>query len=282
MPGLRTHPQFERHLTYAAAGHCPRHYAMLDAVRAGHRPERKPSDSLALGILVHLGLARLYMNQKIGRGWFAAEAWDEMQLLGPAACNREDIGPLLETAKQAVGQYADHWEEMRKEWVVLDVNPADGESPADWWVLGGGFLTYPDLVVQIADDVVVLDHKTGKYALKASDWEFDPQQLTQACAVKQAHPGRRILYGIDYLQRPGYRSTVWSFPAPPMWELTQGREDIAVEWLAMNQNRLRYYEVTYGPKPSWPCDPAQCATRYGPCEWYADCFGTEGGDDGTE
>lgn len=274
VPGLTFLPEYERHLTLAALGQCPRKYAYLLECRRGARPEPRPGDALALGIIVHLGLGHLYADLGQHLSWDSAalvRANEYMEGEAAAACRRDDIAGCLAQAKSAVAQYADHWGPMRAGWEVLAVNPAEALELPAWTLLHGWFLAYPDLVIHTAGKVIVLDHKTGKYAFKPGDWEHDPQLLTQALAARQLLPGAAVYYGIDYMQKPGARTTVWSFPATPVWEFTPEKEAEAEEWLLLGEKRLDFY------RDWWPGDQAQCAAgKYGMCEWAGQCFGIEG------
>ncbi len=288
MPGLTYLPQFERHLTLAALGHCPRHYDYLRQIREGLLPEPVPSDSLTLGIGVHMGLAGLYEQSLRQEPWDAARALDGVEARLREECRRE-VASIMPLVRSGVQQYAEHWGPVRAGWNIVAVNPGEEQPTPPWCFWGDWFVTFPDLIV--AQDfgrvVTVLDHKTGRYPFRPTDWQHDPQLLTQCLCVSQGFPRDvRVLYGIDYLQKPGTRSSVWSLPVTPLWEFTPERAEEALEWLELGYARLAFYRGTTTAEGSrggygFVRDQAACKTIYGTCEFWEECFG-EGGEEETE
>ena len=293
MPNLHHNAEYERHLMLAALAHCPRDYWLTDQVRRGLLVDPKAGDSLALGILVHYGLEALWKQRLTGEAiWTPSLALDALEAT-PEAASVAKL--LLDEAKKAIIDYAEQWTGVRDHWKPLEVAPLS-IPPDPWTVLAGKFVAYPDLIVNAGPvyPVVVVDHKTSMWKFEANKWEWHPELLTQCLAAKQRWPESHIFYMIDYLQRPGKKSNVWSFPATPIWEFTGPKAMAAASWIdhlieRRDDYRERWYEsrvtlaesgradlegatVTKHELP-WPQELSQCQTAWGLCKWYGGCFG---------
>lgn len=288
MPNLLHNPSFERHLTLAALAHCPRDYWYTDKVRSGEMVDPKGGDSLMLGILVHHGLEHLWRQRQLtsmlGRPWVPSYALDALEGTPEAATAPK---PLLDEAKKAVLDYAEQWTGARDHWKPLEVAPLD-VPPAPWTVLNQEFVAYPDLIVEagVMYPLVVVDHKTSMWKFEANKWEWHPELLTQCLAAKQLWPALPTFYQIDYLQRPGKKANVWSFPATPVWEFTEAKAAAAQEWVRhLIERRNGYRAIQYEGRVDlggesvtqyelpWPQELSQCQTPWGLCKWYGECFG---------
>lgn len=284
MPNLAHNAQYERHLTLAALAHCPRDYWLTDQVRQGVRVDPKAGDSLTLGILVHHGLEALWRQRQAGKAiWIPSLALDALEAAPEAAAAPR---PLVDEAQKALLDYAEQWTGVRDHWKPLEVAPLD-IPPAPWTLLNQEFVAYPDLIVEAGAfyPVIVVDHKTTRWKFEADKWEWHPELLTQCLATQQLTPARPIFYTIDYLQRPGKKSNVWSFPATPVWEFTPKKAEAAEMWIAhllgrRDTYREVYYEgrldlggasVTQYALP-WPQELSQCQTAWGLCKWWKTCF----------
>ena len=274
MPNLFHLPQYERHLSLAALAHCPRHYQYVDQLRAGVLSDAPTKESLLLGILVHVGVRALWTQKQAGQDWLPSVAFDAMdgtsELTGALACD----GPaMLALAKRAVGAYAAQWTGARDHWKPLLVEPLD-VPPLPAMVLEDEFVAYPDLITTALPlyGVLVVDYKTSYYKFEAAKWEWHPELLTQCLAAQQLQPNDAIFYQIDYLQRPSKQSTVWSFPATPVWEFTSRKAAVAREWILNGLGRRNWHRQHYPDQP-WPQEISQCQTPWGMCEHYERCFG---------
>ena len=293
MPNLQHLPDFERHLTLAALAHCPRDYWYTDQVRRGLMPDLPASDSLTLGILVHYGLEALWIQRRHATGpWLPSPALDAIDNAPETATISQ---ALKDEARKGVLDYAAQWVGARDHWKPLSVSPVS-DPPAPWCVLDKEFVAYPDLTVEAGPmyPVITVDHKTSAWKFEANRWEWEPQLLTQCLAAKQLKPDASIFYMIDYLQRPGKRSNVWSFPATPIWEFTAAKEAAAWEWLRHLFERRNHYRstqfegrldlggasITQYELP-WPQELSQCQTAWGLCKWYSTCFGGDNGPTAT-
>ena len=290
MPNLQHLPQYERHLTLAALAHCPRDYWYTDQVRRGLLDDEKSGDSLAVGILVHYGLEALWKQRQGTALWTPSVALDVMDAkMGAdlALALLKDKGALVDEAKKAVLDYAEQWTGVRDHWRPVTVAPV-ADPPEPWTVLRGEFVSYPDLIIHAGPmyPTVVVDHKTSMWKFEADKWEWHPELLTQCLAAKQLEPNEPIFYMIDFLQRPGKRSNVWSFPATPIWEFTERKVEAAREWMRhlierRDEYRIQQYEgrETEGGlaiervELPWPQELSQCQTPWGLCRWYKRCFG---------
>ena len=288
MPNLQHLPQYERHLTLAALGHCPRDYYYTNEVRQGLREDKAAGDSLAVGILVHYGLEALWKQRQIGLwtpslalDFIDAKAGSDVVLL-----MLKDRKSVVDEARKAVLDYAEQWTGARDHWTPLEVSPVS-DPPASWTLLDNRFVAYPDLLVEAGAMYprVVVDHKTSMWKFEAEKWEWHPELLTQCLAAKQHDSGLPIFYMIDFLQRPGRRSTVWSFPATPIWEFTPKKEAAAREWIRHLIWRRDFYKATMyegrvdlgGESVTqyelpWPQELSQCQTPWGMCRWAGECF----------
>lgn len=276
MPNLQHNPDHERHLTLAALAHCPRDYWYTDRVRRGEMADRAPGGSLLVGILVHHGLEALWKQRQTEKTWtpsLALDAIDAVAGADIALAMLQDKTALVNESRKAVLDYAVQWTGARDHWKPVSVAPVD-VPPASWTVLDGRFVAYPDLLVDAGSmyPLVVVDHKTSMWKFEAEKWEWHPELLTQCLAARQLRPDCPIFYQIDYLQRPGRRSNVWSFPATPVWEFTDTKAAAAQWWMEHLFGRRDDYINGDGDKP-WPQELSQCQTPWGLCKWYGDCFG---------
>lgn len=273
MPALTVLPQYERHLTLAALAHCPRDHYYIDQMRRGLLVEDPPSESLMIGILVHVGLGALW-DQRVGvpstslMPWLPSLALDMIDL-APEAQLIDAV--IVATAKKAVADYAAQWTGARDHWNVLHV---ESLPPQEWQILDDRFVSYPDLIVEAPPlhPVLVVDHKTSKWKFEAAKWEYSPELLTQCLAARQLTGAKEIFYQADWLQRPGRQSTVWSFPATPVWEFTEAKAALAKEWMDNLTAAVYSMGAVCGDAP-WPREISQCQTPWGLCHHYQRCFG---------
>ena len=278
MPGLRHNPTYERHMTLADLAHCPRHGWYDRQVREQKMAEQVAGTSLVIGILAHVGLAELWRQRERGeKPWLISSAMDVMDKQPEAAAGAlallKDGPESYKTLKAGIMEYAAQWVGARDHWKPLAVAP-ETVPPPPWTVLNGMFVSYPDLIVDAGPmaPVLVVDHKTSAYRFDPAKWEFHPELLTQCLAAKQLMPGSPVYYQIDHLQRPSYKSSVWSFPATPVWEFTTFKEEVAKQWLEEGILRRDILLGRFG-NAAFPFEVSACQTPYGLCAWWKTCFG---------
>lgn len=276
MPALTVLPQYERHLTLAALAHCPRDHYYIDRMRRGLLVEDPPSESLTIGILAHTGLGALWMQHKIlpNRPWLPSLALDAIDAAPEAEGGDvvfEWLPSAIATAKKAVADYAAQWTGARDHWNVLHV---ESLPPQEWQILDNRFVSYPDLIVEASPlhPILVVDYKTSKWKFEATKWEYSPELLTQCLAARQLTGAKKIFYQADWLQRPGRQSTVWSFPATPVWEFTAAKAQLAREWIDGLFVARDAWRSACLDEP-WPREISQCQTPWGLCHHYERCFG---------
>ena len=273
MPDLHHLSTYERHMTLAAMAHCPREYWYLDQIRQGIRPDRPQSDPLKIGLLVHEGLANLWEQRKTADVWTPSVALD---VIDKAAGELKPAPAIAVEIKRAILGYTEQWTGVRDHWKPLEVSPLP-VPPEPWLVLWGRFMSYPDLIVDAGERYprIVVDHKTSSYPFQAAKWEYHLELLTQCLAARQRDPETPVFYMIDFLQRPRKGSTVWSFPATPVWEFTEEKVTIAQEWIrdmlvAIDAEAAKHQSEV--EKQPWRRS-LQCETPWGVCSWHAECFG---------
>jgi hypothetical protein len=183
---------------------------------------------------------------------------------------------LAETEK-AVADYAVQWTGARDHWKPVAIEPS-AQPPEAWTVLEGRFVAYPDLIVTAGEQypLLVVDYKTSKWKYDPAVWEYHPELLTQCLAAKQLRPGTDVWYQVDFLQRPGRGSNVWSFPATSAWPFTAHKEEMARAWVRSGLEKIRKHRWANGDRPL-PRELSQCVGRWGMCQFAGRCFGEEGG-----
>lgn len=278
MPHLAHNAEKERHLTLAALGHCPRHYWHVNEIRAGRKAEQPASTALTIGLLAHVGLKALWTQRQQGQKvWTPSLALDAMDTSPDGAASvvltmLKDGPSAYQALRKGLVEYAAHWTGVRDDWQPLAVAPED-IPPQPWTVLAEKFVAYPDLLVTTSREaVLVVDHKTSAWRFEAPKWEWHPELLTQCLAAQQLRPEEPVYYQVDFLQKPGPRSGVWSFPVTPVWEFTTEKEAAAWEWLEHLLARLEDYQAVYRLNP-WPRELSQCQQPWGMCSFYEECFG---------
>jgi hypothetical protein len=242
-------------------------------------PEPVASTSLVVGILAHVGLAELWKQRAAGeKTWLVSGAMDAMDRQPEATAGAlallKDGPESYKSLKAGVMEYAAQWVGARDHWKPLAVAP-EAVPPSPWTILADQkFVSYPDLIVDAGPmwPTLVIDHKTSAFKFDAAKWEFHPELLTQCLAAKQLRPGLPVFYQIDHLQRPSYKSSVWSFPATPVWEFTTAKEEVAREWLAESFLALESLKSRFGGA-AFPREISACQTPYGLCSWWKQCFG---------
>ena len=275
MPNLQHNAAFERHMTLASMAQCPRAWWHTDRIRRGVEPDRVAGESLMVGIGVHAGLAHLWgqVNNPmvaVPARWIASAAMGAIVQAMPGSDKK-----IVTEAEKAVADYALQWIGVRDHWVPIAIEP-NAQPPAPWTVLEGKFVAYPDLIVTAGEQypLLVVDYKTSKWKYSPDVWEYHPELLTQCLAAKQLKPDVPVWYMVDFLQRPGYKSTVWSFPVTTAWEFDARKEEMARDWVRQGLEKIRKARWAHGDRPL-PRELSQCQTRYGICQFAAGCLGGE-------
>lgn len=273
MPNLQHNAEYERCMTLSAMRRCPRLWQAADEQRRGLLPDDPPKTGLTVGILAHVGLANLWTQRLHGaKPWVPSLALDAIDAAPEAAAAVLSIlkdGPTqYQALRKGLVEYAEQWIGARDHWSVLSVAPED-VPPLPWAVVEGRYVAYPDLIVTTpTEPVLVVDHKTSAFRFEATDWEWHPELLTQCLAAQQLQPGESVWYTVDFLQKPSYKTTIWSFPATPLWEFTAEKEATARAWV---REGLRLVD-DYRARGEWPKSLA-CQSKFGVCGQYERCFG---------